>query len=224
MQNHDWIGLFRMFPAEEQSTLVLTTMSGVDLNMEIILRTEPSYLVFRGRVSGITDDGRVFFLPYRQIDYLQINRTVKEAEFAQLFGGKGEEGAGVAPDGAAAVPSDACERGTVPPSSGSFQGVSLSPSHNGLSASPASPSAPAPAVPSRGSVPGVAARLATATGGVPQAAASRPPNAPAPAQSPSGAANGSPDAGEAPTPPRNSILERLRAQRDSILPPRPPDR
>jgi hypothetical protein len=224
MPNHDWIELFRMFPAEEQSTLVLTTMSGVDLNVEIILRTEPSYLVFRGRVSGITDDGRVFFLPYRQIDYLQINRTVKEAEFAQLFGGKGGEGAGLVAAPSAAEPSDAGTSGTVAASSGSFQGVSLSPSHNGLSASPASPSAPAPAVPSRGSVPGVAARLSTVTGGASPAGANRPPSTPAPAQSPSGAANGSSDAGEAPTPPRNSILERLRAQRDSILPPRPPAR
>ena len=56
MQNHDWIELFRMIPADQQNTLVLTTMSGVDLNVEVILRTELTYLVFRGRVSGITED------------------------------------------------------------------------------------------------------------------------------------------------------------------------
>src|SRR5205085_122349 len=48
--------------------------------------TEGNYLVFRGRVSGITDEGRVFFLPYAQIDFLQINRQVKEVEIRRLFG------------------------------------------------------------------------------------------------------------------------------------------
>ena len=37
-------------------------LTRVDLNVEVILRTEQSYLVFRGRVSGITEDGRVFFV------------------------------------------------------------------------------------------------------------------------------------------------------------------
>src|SRR5438270_826112 len=95
MQPHDWIELFRLIPADQHSTLVLTTASGIDLNLDIILRTEPNYLVFRGRVSGITDEGRVFFLPYGQIDFFQINRTVKEVEIRRLFGEEPEERFGV---------------------------------------------------------------------------------------------------------------------------------
>src|SRR5581483_9759377 len=90
MQDHDWIELLRLIPESQQNILVLTTLSGVDLNIETILRTELTYLVFRGRVSGQTDDGRVFFLPYRQIDYLQINRVVKETEIREMFGDRAD--------------------------------------------------------------------------------------------------------------------------------------
>src|SRR5262245_34435842 len=85
MQNQNWIDLIRMIPEADHNKLVLTTLSGVDLSIETIIRTETTFLVFRGRVCGQTDDGRVFFLPYRQVDYLQINRTVSEAEINELF-------------------------------------------------------------------------------------------------------------------------------------------
>src|SRR5438477_9786838 len=85
MQNNDWIEVFRLIPTDQHNPLVLTTVSGIDLNIESVLRTESSMLVFRGRVSGSTDDGRVFFLPYRQIDFLQINRFVKETEITEMF-------------------------------------------------------------------------------------------------------------------------------------------
>ena len=88
----DWIDLFRLIPSDQHNTLVLTTASGIDLNLDTILRTEPDYVVFRGRVSGITDEGRVFFLPYRQIDFVQINRTVKEVEIRQMYGELTEDG------------------------------------------------------------------------------------------------------------------------------------
>ena len=86
MQNHDWIELFRLIPEAQHNTLVLTTHSGVDLAIELVIRTELTYLVFRGRVCGQTDDGRIFFLPYHQIDFLQLNRSVKEEEIREFFG------------------------------------------------------------------------------------------------------------------------------------------
>src|SRR3954463_2713359 len=85
MQNNEWIDVFRVVPVEQHNTLVLTTPSGVDLTVESILRRDPTVMVFRGRVSGSTDDGRVFFLPYRQIDFVQINRFMKEAEVVEMF-------------------------------------------------------------------------------------------------------------------------------------------
>jgi hypothetical protein len=220
MQNDDWMELFRVIPEDQHNTLVLTTFSGVDLSIETLLRADSCFLVFRGRVCGQTDDGRVFFLPYRQIDFLQLNRTVKEEEVKVLLDGlpAGRAHAAVSLDfeSASAGGSGTMNRpGSVP---GSL--------HDGLPASPASPTAPAAiagrgAIPAatRGSSPGptlpgrqsvVPAEAATAGG--------RPANVPAAALAPT--ANGV----TAPAPPRNSILERLRAQRNAILPPRPPAR
>jgi hypothetical protein len=187
MTNSEWIDLIRLIPEPQHNTLVVTTLTGVDLNVDTILRTEDSYVVFRGRVSGITDEGRAFFVPYRQIDFLQMNRQVKETEIRQMYGEDPDavaEGSGV----------------NTAEASGIFESVVTLPSsrQGEMTASPATPSSPAPAVPSRPSLPGVAARLAS--GAIGRAAA--PPQA---------------STGEGPTPPRNSILERLRAQRNSVV-------
>src|SRR4051794_34494751 len=142
MQNRDWIDLLRLIPEEQHNTLVLTTQTGIDLGIDTLLRTEPNYLVFRGRALGQTDDGRVFFLPYQQIDYLQINRQVKETEIQALYGDSPE-----AED----------SRPAANVFAGEANGIHLAgDSANGLPASPASPSAPAPvALPTRGSLPGI---------------------------------------------------------------------
>ena len=191
MKDNDWIELIRLIPEDQQNKLVLTTMTGIDLNVEIILRLEENYVVFRGRISGITDEGRVFFVPYRQIDYMQVNRQVKEAEIHQMYGDE--------PPAEAAKPTS----GVFNAPSGVFNAVTAADSRQGLSASPATPSAPAQ-IAGRPSLPGIAARLSAGPG------TGRGSNPPAPA------------ANDTPTPPRNSILERLRAQRNSVVakPPR----
>jgi hypothetical protein len=77
-------------------------------------------------------------------------------------------------------------------------------------------------LPSRGSKPGSAARLSTAPGVAPAPeVVGRVSNVPPAAFIPPAVDNGGNDA---PAPPRNSILERLREQRNSILGPRPPAR
>src|SRR5580704_15467534 len=85
MTNSDWIELFQLIPPEQHNTLLLVTESGVNLGIEMIFRTEPAYMVFRGRVCGNTDEGRVFFLPYTHIDYVNINRIVMEQEIRDLY-------------------------------------------------------------------------------------------------------------------------------------------
>jgi hypothetical protein len=197
MQDHDWIELFQLIPESQHNILVLTTVSGINLSVETILRTELTYLVFRGRVCGNTEDGRAFFLPYRQIDHLQLNRVVKEAEIHEFYGdlGEGQADAAHAAPQSGSFPADAAAPGG--PSSEGGQ-------------SPSSPASPA-AIPGRGAVP-AAARDASQPG------AGRLSNVPVEALVPP-AGGGAPGA-----PQRNSILERLRAQRNAILPPRPPAR
>lgn len=187
MQNTEWIDLVRIIPEDQHNKLVLTTMTGIDLNVELIIRMEEHYLVFRGRISGITDEGRVFFLPYTQIDYMQLNRQVKEEEIQRMYGDQ--------TDGETKEPAS----GVFAAPSGVFNAVAANPgSRPGLTVSPATPSAPAQVSPARPSVPGVVARLSSPGG---NGHGSKPPA----------------NVVEGPTPPRNSILERLRAQRNSVV-------
>ena len=86
MQSHEWSELFRLIPADQVNQLVIKTNNGIELNIEMLVRTDPGHLIFRGRVSGQNDDGRLFFLPYDQITYLSINRFVKEDEIRDLLG------------------------------------------------------------------------------------------------------------------------------------------
>ncbi|MFO0807459.1 MAG: hypothetical protein U0746_02440 [Gemmataceae bacterium] len=222
MTNHDWIELFRMIPKDQQNTLVLTTLSGMDLAIEQVLRTELSFLVFRGRVVGNTDEGRVFFLPYRQIDFLQINRVVKEVEVRELFGEKPAETNGAPPSSSGSYTTITASSGTFPQAAP----VVSAPAVVAAGPMPTSvrPAAPPPVrmPPGIASSPSIAARLSN----IPTAALQPPPppirmpNVPAAALVPPGGVG----SGDQPAPPRNSILERLRAQRNSILPPRPPVR
>jgi hypothetical protein len=193
MQNTDWIELFHLIPADQQNILVLTTVSGMDLNIETILRTEPSVLVFRGRVQGSTDDGRVFFLPYRQIDFLQINRFVRENEIQEMF--------------AKAAPPEPPEK---PPERPSRVFAAVSPHSSAIySSTGEAPPRAAPAQP---------VRLSGSQLGRLQTSVLVPENVAA-----AGAENGDASA-DSLAPPRSSILERLRAQRNAVMPPQPPGR
>jgi hypothetical protein len=206
MQNHDWIELFRRIPEAQHNILVLTTHSGVDLSIEMIIRTELTFLVFRGRVCGQTDDGRVFFLPYHQIDFLQLNRTVKEAEIREFFGETADAPKSVVLAAPGSIPGGSA---LSPPKSGFA--ASISPGSSPQVA-PMSPQVPAAALRPQPPRPGLTVpspRAPSQAGNVPAAALVPPP----------GAGNGAQSAV-----PRNSILERLRAQRNAILPPRPPAR
>jgi hypothetical protein len=86
MKNEEWIELFRRIPSDQHSTLILVCQTGSEIALEAIFRTEPTFLVLRGRTAGTTDEGRLFFLPYNQITYLRIERIVSEREVPGLLG------------------------------------------------------------------------------------------------------------------------------------------
>src|SRR5262249_32336987 len=87
MQGQAWISLLRRIPPEQQDTLVLVTTVGIELSIKNILRLEDDYVAIRGRLAGTTDAGRVFFVPYDQINYVGFLNEMKEAQFHVLFGG-----------------------------------------------------------------------------------------------------------------------------------------
>jgi hypothetical protein len=86
MKNEEWIALFQRIPPDQHSTLILVCQTGSEIALEAIFRTEPTFLVLRGRTAGTTDEGRLFFIPYNQLTYLRIERVVAEREVPGLLG------------------------------------------------------------------------------------------------------------------------------------------
>ena len=86
MHDAAWVKLLRHIPASEQSSLVVVTTSGREIAIQCLLRIDPECVALRGRLAGSTDAGRVFFVPYSQIDYFGLQQALKEAEFHELFG------------------------------------------------------------------------------------------------------------------------------------------
>ena len=86
MHDAAWVKLLRYIPASEQANLVLVTTSGREIAIQSLLRIDPECVALRGRLAGSTDAGRIFFVPYSQIDYFGFQQPLKEAEFHELFG------------------------------------------------------------------------------------------------------------------------------------------
>ena len=86
MHGRTWIKLLQRIPAEQHDTLALTTTTGTEITIQTVFRMEDDLMIIRGRMSGTTDLGRVFFIPYDQINYLTITREVRETEIRALFG------------------------------------------------------------------------------------------------------------------------------------------
>jgi hypothetical protein len=115
MQNIAWVTFFRHLPPALLDTLSIKMMSGTEVSIQSILRVDHEFVVLKGRLAGTQDAGRVFFLPYRQIDHLYYQKEVRESEFNDAFDSlqmpiPGTEAAVAAPEGAEspaeAVPTD----------------------------------------------------------------------------------------------------------------------
>ena len=86
MQSSPWIALLKKLPPEQHHHLMLLTASGIEIALQAILQIEGEALVFKGRLSGSQDAGRLFYVPYDRIDFLGFNRTVGEDEFRAWYG------------------------------------------------------------------------------------------------------------------------------------------
>lgn len=86
MQNSAWIALLRLIPPAQQENIVLTTSNNTDIAVQSVIRAEKDFLVLRGRLTGTTEGGGFFFLPYDQIVYLGFQRPWKEVEVRAMFG------------------------------------------------------------------------------------------------------------------------------------------
>jgi hypothetical protein len=92
MQSLGWINLLRLMPSELQETLLITTANGLELNIQSIIRMEMEYLVFKGRQAASTEAGRIYFVPYDQITFVNFTRTMKDSEVNALYGATPQQG------------------------------------------------------------------------------------------------------------------------------------
>jgi hypothetical protein len=86
MQNSAWIALLSHIPPEQQSRFMLVTSSGIEIAIQSFLLIEQECVAIKGRLAGSQDQGRVFFIPYSNIDNFGFSQPVKDVEFTELFG------------------------------------------------------------------------------------------------------------------------------------------
>ena len=85
MTNAEWVVLLRRIPEAEHSKLAFVLQTGAEAFVDALLRFDDSFVVFRGRIAGSTDELRGFFLPYDQILCLRLDRIVRVEELHEFF-------------------------------------------------------------------------------------------------------------------------------------------
>jgi hypothetical protein len=86
MQSTSWIALLQRIPASQHEKLAVVTSVGIEIAIQNIFRLEPDHLVIRGRLAGTTETGRVFFIPYDQLNYVGFQKEVPEALIREIYG------------------------------------------------------------------------------------------------------------------------------------------
>src|SRR4051794_37144442 len=89
MRREDCLELFKRIPETSLAQVNLVLHNHFTLSVDIVARFEPTYLVFRGREGGTTDEGRAFFVPYDEIAYIRLERVVRLGELKQMYGETG---------------------------------------------------------------------------------------------------------------------------------------
>jgi hypothetical protein len=64
---------------------MLVTGSGIEIAIQGILRIDHQFVAIKGRLAGSQDAGRVFFIPFNQIDYIGFQLPLKDSEFRAMF-------------------------------------------------------------------------------------------------------------------------------------------
>ena len=85
MLNIAWGTFLRHLPPALQDGLSVKTRGGTEVSIATILRIDHELFAFKGRLSGTQDTGRVFFIPYDQIDHLYYVKEVREEDFKSAF-------------------------------------------------------------------------------------------------------------------------------------------
>jgi hypothetical protein len=88
MLGNAWVGLIQRIPAQYHDNLAVVLSTGAEVVIQSIASLEPEYMVIRGRTAGSTDGGRVFIVPFDQVQYLGFQRVLSEPDLRAIFGGE----------------------------------------------------------------------------------------------------------------------------------------
>jgi hypothetical protein len=86
MRREDLLELIQKLPPSDLSKIMLVLHNGIGIIVDTLFKTEPEFLVIRGREAGTTDENRAFFLPYGEVAYLKLERSVKLTELQRMYG------------------------------------------------------------------------------------------------------------------------------------------
>lgn len=85
MLREELIEMLDRIPELDHPKIQFVMKSGSMLSLDILVRTEATYFVMRGREAGNQDEGRAFFLPYAEVEFLKIERVMTLAEMQAMF-------------------------------------------------------------------------------------------------------------------------------------------
>ncbi len=85
MLREEFVEMMQRIPELDHPKVQFVMRSGAMLSLDILVRLEPTYMVMRGREAGNQDEGRAFFLPYADIQFLKIERVMTLAELEAMF-------------------------------------------------------------------------------------------------------------------------------------------
>jgi hypothetical protein len=88
MQSSAWIELLRLLPTTIHNKLSIITQIGQEMAVQNIFRIDPEFLVFRGRLLGTSDEGRVYILPYAEMHGIGFQKQLKEHEVDAILSGR----------------------------------------------------------------------------------------------------------------------------------------
>jgi hypothetical protein len=86
MQGNTWKDILTRIPKNLHNILMLVTSVGVEIAVQSFVRMEEEYLVIRGRLAGTNEAGRVFFVPYEEINHLGFYKELKESQIRAIYG------------------------------------------------------------------------------------------------------------------------------------------
>ncbi len=88
MQRDAVYDLITKISKDDVSKTVLTLRFNSSITLDAVIRFEGEYLVVRGREAGTNDDGRGFFIPYEDILFVKLDRTMRLSDFQRMYGEK----------------------------------------------------------------------------------------------------------------------------------------